>query len=55
MSTKNKVGLGILIALMVAFCLVLVWTIKGFGNKTGSAEDSVFVQQRIKILQQKGE
>lgn len=55
MSKRDKIGLGILIALMVAFCLVLIWTVKGFGGQARSPEDSVFVQQRIKILQERGE
>jgi hypothetical protein len=50
MSRRDKLGLGILLTLFVIFCVLLAITIEPFGEPR-DPEDSVFVQTRIKHLQ----
>ncbi len=46
MTTRDKIGLGVLIGLFVAFCVILVLTIKPWGG-SHAPEDSIFVRQRM--------
>jgi hypothetical protein len=46
MTTREKIGLGILISLFVAGCIVLIMTFKSWGGRH-APEDSIFVQQRM--------
>lgn len=51
LSTRDKIGLGIIIGLMVLLLAIFTLTVQPpKGNATGP-EDSVFVKQRMKNLQ----
>lgn len=47
MTRRDKVGLGVLIALFVFLIVTLVYTFRPFGNASRSPENSVFVEQRL--------
>jgi hypothetical protein len=47
MTRRDKVGLGVLIALFVLFAVLLVWTLRGTAKPGHAPEDSIFVRQRI--------
>ncbi len=51
MSRSDKIGLGVLVALMLLFAAILVWTIKPHEGATRSFQDNVFVEQRMINLQ----
>lgn len=51
LSQRDKVGLGIIIALLLALMGALVLTMSPPQGGAGSPEESVFVQQRIRNLQ----
>lgn len=46
MTTREKIGLGVLIGLFVAGCIVLVMTFKSWGGHH-APEDSIFIRQRM--------
>ncbi|HOD50694.1 MAG TPA: hypothetical protein PLM14_11465 [Candidatus Hydrogenedentes bacterium] len=46
MTTRDKIGLGILIGLFVAFSVFLALTTRGWGGHH-APEDSIFVRQRV--------
>ncbi len=50
MTTRDKVGILVLIGLFVVLCGVLAWSVRPLGP-AHPVEDSYFVQQRMKILQ----
>lgn len=51
MTRRDKIGIGVIIALMALLGVVLVWTFRPMGTANRSFEDSVIVQQRIINLQ----
>jgi hypothetical protein len=51
MSQRDKIGLGVIIALMLALMAALALTLDPPTGNAKSPEESVFVQQRIKNLQ----
>ncbi len=46
MTTRDKIGLAILIGLFAAFCIILALTIEPRGG-SHAPEDSIFVRQRM--------
>ncbi len=50
MTSRDKIGVLLLVLLFTALCLVLVWTVKPHGP-AHAPKDSIFVQQRIKNLE----
>lgn len=47
MTTRDKIGVAVLLGLFVAFCLILVWTIRPMGPSSHRPEDSPFVKMRM--------
>jgi hypothetical protein len=50
LSRRDKIGLSIVAALFIVFCLILYFTIKPLGPGVESPGDSYFVQQRVRNL-----
>ena len=51
LSKRDTIGLGIVAALFIVFCLILYFTIKPLGPPVDTPGDSYFVQQRIRNLE----
>ena len=47
MSRRDRIGLIILLALFLAFALMLVWTLRGRAKPTVGFEDNAWVKQRV--------
>ena len=50
MTTRDKIGFGVILCLMV-LCGLLVWTFRPVGGSDRGFKDNVFVRQRIDNLQ----
>ena len=51
MTTRDKIGFGVILCLMALLCGVLVWTFQPLGEGGRGYTDNVFVRQRIDNLQ----
>ena len=47
MTQREKIGLGVLVALFVLLASLLVWVLRGTGRPGHDPSESVFVKQRI--------
>ena len=51
MSRNEYIGVGAIVALFIGLLLVLVWSFGGGSPSSKAAEDSFFVQQRMKNIE----
>ncbi len=47
MTTSDKIGVAVLVALFLALMGTLAWTLKGTGGGSHNIEDSPIIKQRI--------
>ena len=47
MTTRDKIGVCVIIGLMALLCVVLVWTFQPVGSGNRGYDDNVIVRQRV--------
>ena len=55
MTTRDKIGVVVIVVLFVVLILILTWTIRPHSDTVHAPEDSIFIQQRMINLQKSKE
>lgn len=53
MTTRDKIGIGMIIALFAVLILGILWTVRPYSDKIHAPEDSIFIQQRMRNLEKR--
>ena len=51
MTTRDKIGVVVIVVLFVVLILILTWTVRPHSDTVHAPEDSIFIQQRMINLQ----